>query len=388
MLKIMKMNKTYLVMMALVFGLMSCAEKQAPVFTKAVEAIDAAAFQKELDGKQVDLYALVGENGIGMLVTNYGARIVALCVPDANGQPVDVVLGYNNLDDYKAMREAYLGAAIGRFGNRVGGGKFSLDGVDYQLIQNDGQNSLHGGPSGYHDKVWDATMVDQNKILFTYISPDGDQNYPGTLEVSMTYELTAENGLRIEYTATTDKATICNLTHHSYFNLSGDGAETINDHVLTIKSDAITPVDNTLIPTGEFMPVAGTPFDFNEPTVIGERIDQEHEQLNFGNGYDHNWVLKRESDRDLELVASVYSPLTNIQMDILTDQPGLQFYGGNFLTGKEVGKAGKAYPYRSAFCLETQHYPDSPNKTHFPSTTLLPGEKYKHVCIYQFSVNK
>jgi aldose 1-epimerase len=384
----MKITINHLLITGLFLGLMSCAEKKPPVFTEAVEAIEAAAFQQTLDGKQVDLYALVGEGGAGMLVTNYGARIVALCVPDANGNPVDVVLGYNNLDDYKAMREAYLGAAIGRFGNRIGGGKFSLDSVEYQLIQNDGQNSLHGGPSGYHDKVWDVTVVDQNKILFTYNSPDGDQNYPGNLEVSMTYELTAENGLRIEYTATTDKATICNLTHHSYFNLSGDGAATINDHVLTIKSDAITPVDNTLIPTGEIMPVAGTPFDFSVPTVIGDRIDEEHEQLNFGNGYDHNWVILRESLNEVEWIASVYSPVTNIQMDILTDQPGLQFYGGNFLTGKEVGKAGKAYLYRSAFCLETQRFPDSPNKPHFPSTTLLPGETYKHVCVYQFSVRK
>ncbi|MBN2806565.1 MAG: galactose mutarotase [Prolixibacteraceae bacterium] len=373
---------------ALVVSLVACGEKKPQVFTEAAEAIEAEAFQKTLDGKQVDLYALVGEGGAGMLVTNYGARIVALCVPDANGNPVDVVLGYNNLDDYKAMREAYLGAAIGRFGNRIGGGKFSLEGVEYQLIQNDGQNSLHGGPSGYHDKVWDVTVVDQNKILFTYSSPDGDQNYPGNLEVSMTYELTAENGLRIEYTATTDQATICNLTHHSYFNLSGEGAATINDHVLTIKSDSITPVDNTLIPTGEMMAVAETPFDFSVPTVIGDRIDAEHEQLSFGNGYDHNWVISRESLSEVEWGASVYSPVTNIQMDILTDQPGLQFYGGNFLTGKEVGKAGKAYPYRSAFCLETQRYPDSPNKAHFPSTTLLPGDTYKHVCVYQFSVRK
>lgn len=384
----MKNRTKYLLIIVLALGLMSCSEKKPAVFTEAAEAIDPAAFQKTLDGKQVDLYALVGENGIGMLVTNYGARIVSLCVPDANGNPVDVVLGYNNLDDYKALREAYLGAAIGRYGNRIGGGKFTLDGVDYQLIQNDGQNSLHGGPSGYHDKVWDATVVDQNKILFTYISPDGDQNYPGTLEVSMTYELTAENGLRIEYTASTNQATICNLTHHSYFNLSGEGAETINDHVLTIQSDSITPVDNTLIPTGEMMPVAGSPFDFNQATVIGERINDSHEQLSFGNGYDHNWVLTRETENEVEWIASVYSPVTNIQMDILTDQPGLQFYGGNFLTGREIGKSGKAYPYRSAFCLETQHYPDAPNKAHFPSTTLLPGETYKHVCVYQFSVKE
>lgn len=371
------------------FGIayLSCTQKEPSVFTDVVDAIASASFQKTLDGKQVDLYTLVGENGIGMKVTNYGARIVAICVPDANGNPVDVVLGYNNLDDYKSLREAYLGAAIGRYGNRIAQGKFTIDSIEYQLPQNNGENSLHGGPSGYHDKVWDATVIDRNKILFTYLSPDGDQNYPGNLEISMTYELTAENGLHIEYTATTDRATIVNLTNHSYFNLSGDGAETINDHVLTMKSDFITPVNEGLIPTGELMPVAGTAFDFNQPTVIGERIANDELQIKYGKGYDHNWVINK-AEEGVEWIASLYSPVSKIQMDILTDQPGLQFYSGNFLTGKEIGKAGKPYPFQSALCLETQHYPDSPNQPVFPSTTLLPGETYKHVCIYNFSVKK
>ncbi|MFA9390301.1 MAG: aldose epimerase family protein [Prolixibacteraceae bacterium] len=371
----------------LAFALFSCAEKQPSVFTDAVNAIDAKAFQKTLDEKPVDLYTLVGENGICVKVTNYGARIVAICVPDANGNPVDVVAGYDNLDDYKSLREAYLGAAIGRYGNRIAMGKFTLDSVEYQLPQNNGVNSLHGGPRGFHDRVWEATLVDQNKILFTYTSSDGEAGYPGNLEISMTYELTSENAIRIEYTATTDKATIVNLTNHSYFNLSGEGAPTINDHVLMIKSNYITPVDSTLIPTGEMMDVAGTAFDFNAPTVIGDRIEEDDIQLKYGMGYDHNWVINKKED-GVELIASIYSPVTKINMDVLSDQPGIQFYGGNFMTGLEIGKSGKPYPFRSALCLETQHYPDSPNQPEFPSTVLRPDEKYKHVCIYKFSVLK
>ncbi|MDA3931044.1 MAG: galactose mutarotase [Prolixibacteraceae bacterium] len=367
--------------------LFGCTQKEPSVFTEAVLAIDETEFQKTLDNKEVNLYTLVGENGMGMKVTNYGARIVALCVPDKNGNQVDVVLGYDNLDDYKSLREAYLGAAIGRYGNRIAKGKFSLGDQEFQLPQNNGENALHGGPSGYHDKVWDVSNVSDSKIVFTMESPDGDQGYPGNLSISMSYEISAENELIIDYSASTDQVTICNLTNHSYFNLSGDGAATINDHVLTINSDLITPVDESLIPTGELMPVEGTAFDFNEPTVIGDRIEEDHIQLKYGNGYDHNWIVNKTQE-GIELVASVYSPITNIQMDVLSDQPGLQFYGGNFLTGKEIGKAGKAYPFRSALCLETQHYPDSPNQAHFPTTTLLPGDIYKHVCIYKFSVKQ
>ena len=383
---------TKLMVKGLIFGLValvlfSCAEKKPSVFTDAVNAIDPAAFQKKLDDKPVDLYTLVGENGIGVKVTNYGARFVAICVPDKDGNPTDVILGYDNLDDFKSLREAYLGAAIGRYGNRIAMGKFTLDSVEYQLPQNNGVNSLHGGPRGFHDRVWDATKVADNKILFTYTSADGEMGYPGQLEVSMTYELTDDNAIRIEYTATTDKPTIVNLTNHSYFNLSGEGAPTINDHILMIKSDYITPVDSTLIPTGEMMAVAGTPFDFNTPTEIGARIDEDDTQLKLGGGYDHNWVINKQED-GVELVATLYSPVTDIQLDVLTDQPGIQFYGGNFITGKEIGVSGKAYPYRSALCLETQHYPDSPNEPDFPTTVLRPDEKYKHICIYKFSVKE
>lgn len=364
----------------------SCAEKKAKVFTDVAEAIDAANFQADMDGKKVDLFTLIGENGIAMKVTNLGARVVALCVPDATGQPVDVVEGYDNLDDYINMPENFFGAAIGRYGNRIGDAKFELDGSEYQLLNNDGKNHLHGGLKGYFDVVWDAEMVGDSKIIFTYLSPDGEEGYPGNLEITMVYELTEDNEFKIEYTATTDKKTVCNLTHHSYFNLSGDGAETINDHVLMIDADATTPVDSTLIPTGELASVEGTPFDFRTPTAIGDRVDAEDTQLAYGGGYDHNWVLNQKEG--VNLVASVYSPVTNIQMDILTDQPGLQFYGGNFIDGTLTGKTGTKYQYRSAFCLETQHFPDSPNKAEFPSTVLSPGETYKHVCIYKFSVKQ
>ncbi len=367
--------------------LFSCGNPQttSSVFTEVADSIKTEDFSKTIDNKQVKLYTLVGTNGIGIKVTNFGARVVALCVPDAEGKPVDVVLGYNTLDEYINNPESYLGAAIGRYGNRIGGAKFSLDSTEYQLSVNNGANHLHGGAKGFFDVVWDAEQVSDSKIIFKYLSPDGDQGYPGNLNVTMTYELTADNALKIEYEATTDKPTVCNLTHHSYFNLSGEGAETINDHVLMIKANSFTPVDSTLIPTGEIDEVANTPFDFNQPTEIGKKVNEENVQLKFGGGYDHNWVLNKEKEGE-ELICSVYSPITKINMDILTDQPGIQFYGGNFIDGTLTGKSGKKYKYRSAFCLETQHFPDSPNKPGFPSVRLNPGETYTHTCSYKFSI--
>lgn len=370
----------------LALALLSCSPKQASVFSETADGIKAEAFQQTVDGKAVDLFTLTGENGIGMKVTNMGARVVALCVPDAAGNPVDVVQGYDNLDDYLNQTENYFGAAIGRYGNRIANAKFELNGNEYQLNNNDGVNHLHGGPKGYFDVVWEANQISDSKIIFTYLSPDGEEGYPGNLQVTMTYELTADNAFKIEYTATTDQTTVCNLTHHSYFNLTGDGAESINDHVLMINADHLTPVNETLIPTGELLPVAGTPFDFNKPTAIGERVDADHQQLAYGAGYDHNWVLNRSADQGVQLAASVYSPVSKIQMDVLTDQPGIQFYGGNFIDGTLTGKKGTKYQHRSGFCLETQHFPDSPNQPAFPSTTLNPGETYKHVCVYKFSV--
>ncbi|MDA3880798.1 MAG: galactose mutarotase [Prolixibacteraceae bacterium] len=380
------MIKNAILLIVIATFVYSCSEQKQPVFTDAVADIDAAAFDQTIEGKATALYTMVNENGMGVKVTNFGARVVAICVPDANGNPVDVALGHDNLDDYTAEGpETFYGAAIGRYGNRIGNAQFELDGKVYELPANNGPNHLHGGPKGYFDVVWDAEQVSDSKIIFTYLSPDGEMGYPGNLEISMAYELTDDNAVSIEYTATTDKATVCNLTHHSYFNLSGAGAATINDHVLMIDADSITPVDETLIPTGELASVAGTPFDFTSPMEIGKRVNSDHQQMTFGGGYDHNWVLNKD-DNSVTLAARLYSPVTNIQMDVLTDKPGLQFYGGNFLDGSTTGKRGLAYEYRSALCLETQHFPDSPNKPQFPSTTLMPGETYKHVCIYKFSV--
>jgi aldose 1-epimerase len=373
--------------MLLAIALFAACSSEQTVFTKTVNNIDDKAFEKVLDNKQIQLFTLVGENGIGMKVTNYGARVVALCVPDANDDPVDVAMGHDNIDDYLNLPDVFFGTAVGRSGNRIAKGKFEIDGVEYQLPQNDGENHLHGGPTGFHGVVWDAVQVGESKIIFSYLSVDGEEGYPGNLNVTMTYELTEDNEFKIEYTATTDKATLCNLTHHSYFNLSGEGSETINDHLLMINADHYTPVDKTLIPTGEIAPVNGTPFDFTKPTAIGERLNSNHQQMEYGGGYDHNWALN-SSDEAIMLAACLYSPVTGIQMDVLTDQPGIQFYGGNFLEGIHTGKEGKKYVYRSGLCLETQKFPDAPNQPAFASTILRPGEKYKHVCIYKFSLKK
>jgi len=382
--------KTSLTILSLVLTvvMMSCQPKSKPsVFTPAVQKINPEKFAQTVDGKQVKLYTLVGQNGIGLKVTNYGARIVALCVPDKNGKPTDVVLGYDNLNDYINRPQTYFGAAIGRYANRIGDAKFTLDGVNYNLVANDGKNSLHGGPKGYFAVVWNAKKLSDSKIQFTYHSPDMEEGYPGDLDVTVTYELTPQNGLKIDYKATTDKETVLNLTNHSYFNLSGEGSKTILDHVMMLNADSITPVDSTLIPTGIIESVTGTPFDFTKPTPIGERINADNTQLKYAGGYDHNWVLNNKSN-DVALAATVYSPVSGIQMDVLTDQPGIQFYTGNFLNGQEIGKSGKPYERRSAFCLEVQHYPDSPNKPQFPTTTLKPGQTYQHECIYRFSVMK
>ncbi len=367
---------------SILFLLGSC-NKTNP-FTETANNIKVESFNKTIDGANVSLYELKGTNGIAMKVTNYGARVVALCVPDKNGNPVDVALGYNSVDEYINNVENFFGASIGRYGNRIGDAKFSLDSVEYTLAANDGKNHLHGGVKGYCDVVWNANKISDSKIEFTYLSADGEEGYPGNLNITMTYELTPANEFKIEYKATTDKKTICNLTHHSYFNLSGEGSETINDHILTINADNTTPVDSTLIPTGEIISIKGTPMDFTVPTAIGERADADFQQLKYGKGYDHNWVLNRTGS-GIETAAIVESPVTGIKMEVLTDQPGLQFYAGNFLDGGVTGKSGKPYKFRSGFCLETQCFPDSPNKPQFPSVVLEPGQDYYHVCIYKFS---
>lgn len=340
-------------------------------------------FQQLLNDQSVDLYLLENTNGMIVTITNFGGRIVHLMVPDKSGQMTDVVLGYHNLEGYLNTTEAYFGSLIGRYGNRIANGEFAIDGDTFKLAQNNGPNSLHGGPGGFHNVVWGVKSADSRSITMTYLSPDGEEGFPGNLEVEMTYTLTDANELVMDYSATTDKKTPVNLTNHAFFNLNGDGSGAINDHELQIRASNFVPVDSTLIPTGELADVEGTPFDFRSSKSIGSRVDFQHQQLAYGNGYDHNFVLDKGITREAELVATVKSPKTGIEMKVFTTEPGLQFYGGNFLNGTETGKNG-TYEFRGAFCLETQHYPDSPNQPDFPSTILSPGERYHTVSIYKF----
>ncbi len=328
-------------------------------------------------------YALANSHGMKMEVTNYGGRIVSLFVPDKNGKTDDVVLGYDSLKHY-LKGNLYFGAMIGRYGNRIAKGKFSLNGKDYQLTLNNGHNALHGGPGGFHQAYWKVIPVKENNALnMTYHSADGEEGYPGNLEVTVTYTLTDNNEVVIDYEATTDRETIVNLTHHSFFNLAGAGNGDILNHELTLYANTFTPVDEGLIPTGELRNVKGTAFDFLTAHKIGERIDQADDQLKFGKGYDHNWVLDKKAN-ELSLAAKVTEYGSGRTMEVWTTEPGLQFYSGNFLKGEDIGKQGKTYPFRSGFCLEAQHFPDSPNHTDFPSTVLKPGETYRQKTIYKF----
>lgn len=341
------------------------------------------AFKQTIDGKETALYVIKNKKNARAELTTYGARLVSLWVPDKNGNLTDVILGHEGVAGYAKPGEPYFGCTIGRYGNRIGKAKFKLDGKEYKLDANDGSNSLHGGSKGFHTKVWDAAQKDSSSITFSYLSPDGDAGYPGALNVKVTYTLTDDNALQIDYEATTDANTVVNLTNHAYFNLNGAGTGTINDHELMINADNITPVDATLIPTGQLMKVEGTPFDFRKTATIGSHIDSTNDQVKKGKGFDHNFVLNGV-DGKLNKVCTVKGDKSGITMEVWTDQPGLQFYGGNFLNGSEVGKGGKAYGYREGFCLESQHYPDSPNQPSFPTTELKPGETYKTTTTYKF----
>ncbi len=345
-------------------------------------------FQTELNGKKTDLYVLTNSNGLEMCVTNYGGIVVSLTAPDREGNFSDIVMGDDSIEIYlNTPKDAYYGAIIGRYGNRIGNAKFTLDSVEYALAPNNNGNSLHGGVNGFDNVVWDAVQVDGQTLELTYVSPDGEEGYPGTLTTKVTYKLTNDNEFYISYEATTDKATVINLTHHSYFNLKGDDKSSdINGHVLMLNADQFTPVNEGLIPTGELVAVEGTPMDFRTPTAIGDRVnDTTYQQIVYGLGYDHNWVLNKPAAGEMSLAAKVIEPESGRTMEVYTTEPAIQFYGGNFMPGV-TGKAGKFYPYRGAFCLETQHYPDSPNQPQFPSTVLRPGETYKHICIYKFGV--
>lgn len=357
--------------------------------TKPASAVipDSSGFTGTVNGKAVHLYTLTNKNGMKVAITNYGGRIVSLLVKDKTDSLRDVVLGYDDVKTYQKPKEPYFGALIGRYGNRIGKGKFSLNGQNYQIDLNDGVNTLHGGAHGFWSQMWDGKLVNDHTLELTYVSKDGEDGYPGTLTTKVVYTLQDDNSVKIDYTATTDKPTVVNLTNHAYFNLNGAGDKTILDNLLRIDADKFTPVDTTLIPTGELKPVKGTPFDFTTAKSIGRNINDQDDQLKAGKGYDHNFVLNKHTLS--ESVATVKSPTTGIVMDVYTEEPGLQFYSGNFLTGKDQDGKGKvAYAYRSALCLETQHFPDSPNKPSFPSTTLNPGQTYHTTTIYKFSVSK
>ena len=353
--------------------------------------IQQQAFGQTPDGQPVTLFTLTHANGMKARVMNYGAIVVSLEVPDRNGDMADVVLGYNSLAEY-IEATPYFGAIVGRYGNRIAAGTFTLDGQVHTLATNNEPSGipchLHGGLKGFDKVVWDAEPVESDGevgLKLHYLSRDGEAGYPGNLEATVFCRLADDHTLRFDYVLKTDKATPVNLTHHGYFNLRGEGQGDILGHMLTIAADRITPVDKGLIPTGEFQSVKGTPFDFTTPHAIGERVNNDHEQLQFGGGYDHNWVL-RDQPGNLILAASVKDPMSGRVMDVYTTEPGIQFYGGNFLDGSNVGKSGKPYPYRSGFCLETQHFPDSPNQPNFPSTILRPGEAYRSTTEYRFSV--
>jgi aldose 1-epimerase len=346
-------------------------------------SIQQADFGRLPDGTPVRIYTLSNRNRVEARITNYGGTVVSLTVPDRNGNLADVVLGFDSLAQYLAHPDPYFGALIGRYANRIAQGRFHLDGVEFHLDQNNGPNSLHGGARGFDKKIWTARELPDGGLELQYRSKDGEGGFPGDLTVTATYHLTDTNELRIHYGATTDRNTVINLTSHSYFNLRGAGSGDILGHLMTLYADRFTPVDSTLIPTGELRGVAGTPFDFRKPTAIGARIEQNEEQLKLAKGYDHNWVLNQDG-KGLALAARVEEPESGRVVEVLTTEPGIQFYTANFLDGTIRGKGGKIYARRSALCLETQHFPDSPNHQTFPSTILKPGDRFQSTTVYRF----
>ena len=372
--------KRIFVLIATCAALFSCSQQND------VPLIPAESFQTSIDGKDVSLYTL--KNGaLTMQVTNFGARVVSLWVPDRKGDMEDIVLGYNNINDYiNNPGERFLGAVVGPYANRIANGTYTIGEETYNFPQNNNGQTLHGGLKGLDMVVWDVFAADDSTLVLTYTHADGQEGMPGNLEIFMTYALTSDNEFRVDYMAQTDKTTHVNISHHSFFNLKGEGNGTINDHILYINASRTTPVNEVLIPSGEIADVTGTPFDFRQPKAIGTDLDVENDQLRNGGGYDHNWVLDRKTPDQLELAASVLEPASGRYMEVWTDQPALQFYGGNFFDGTTTGKYGKTLNYRESIALETQKYPDTPNHDNFPSTLLNPGEEYTHTCIYRFGV--
>jgi len=371
--------KKILLLTLVVAGLFSCKKEVKNIQT--FSGLNTKDFVAKVDGKETGLYVLKNSLGLEACITNYGGRIVSLLVPDRDGNLKDVVLGYGSIAEYLAV-DGYYGALIGRYGNRIKDGLFTLDDVVYQLTKNDNGNCLHGGVKGFHNQVWDAEQVDAQTLKLTYLSKDGEEGFPGNLNVTVTYRLTNENAIDIQYEATTDKPTIVNLTNHSFFNLSGRLNSQILDHYIYINADSITAVDETLIPVA-IVPVEGTPMDLRRLSNIRLGLNEGCEQLTLGGGYDHNWVLNTNGDIS-QLAAKVYHDKSGIVMDVYTNEPGMQFYSGNFMEDSETGKHGVKYLHRGGLCLETQHYPDSPNNASFPSAVLRPGETYNSRCIYMF----
>jgi aldose 1-epimerase len=378
------MNRTILPVLLILA--VSCQPKSKTVEYPGM--VKQENFQSTYKDLKTDLYTIKNDNGVVMQVTNYGAKIVTLFVPDKEGNFKDIVFGYENIQAYLGG-DKYFGAIVGRYANRIAGGKFILDGTEYQIPTNDGgKNALHGGDSGFDNAVWTGEITenpDGEAVKLTLYSPDRDQGFPGNLKVEVLYTLTDKNELIVDYSAVTDKPTVVNLSQHSYFNLNGQDSGPILDHELVINADNFTPVDQALIPTGEIRPVEGSAFDFRTPHLIGERIASTAEQIVLGGGYDHNFILNKETAGELTFAASAYDKLSGRFLEVFTTQPAIQFYTGNFLNGSQTGKGGTVYNYRSGFCLETQHYPDSPNHPDFPSTVLRPGEVYKQQTVFRFS---
>jgi aldose 1-epimerase len=378
--------KSILVLMALLgLGLLSC-QNTAEETAKPVQLPKAEQFDTVLDGKKVELAWIRNSKGMKAAVTNYGARMVGLWIPMGEDSLVDVVLGLPGIREYITAEERFFGAIVGRFGNRIAKGQFTLDGKSFQLGINNPPNSLHGGRLGYHSVVWDMEQIDSSALLLRYISPDGEEGYPGQLTVEVEYRLTDANEFAIDYRVSSDQRTIANITNHNYWNLNGEGSGSINDHLLQISAERYTPVDSTLIPTG-IEPVAGTPYDFRQARTIGSGLDSTHPQIRYGLGYDHNFVLDKGITTEPMSVATIKGNKSGISMEILTTEPGLQFYGGNFMKSVHTMKNGSKDDYRTAFCLETQHFPDSPNQPAFPSTVIEPGKVYTSRTVHRFLVS-
>ena len=373
-------NKTIFSFVLLMF--VFCEEPKKEKFV-----LKASDFQTQINGKATNLY-LLKNSEIEVYITNYGGRVVSLLTPDQSGNMGDVVLGFKSIADYQKAKTPFHGCLIGRYGNRIAKGRFELDGIPYQLPINNNENHLHGGPDGFHNQVWEVVSADENAIVMTYLSKDGEMGYPGNLSVEVTYAINDKNELRIAYKATTDQAPPINLTNHAFFNLAGAAQGSINDHLLMLNADHFIPVDEELIPLGEIQSVEGSPFDFRIAKTIGQDLNQQASdtQLSRGGGYDHNFVLNKDIQGDLSLAAKVIDPKSKRQMEVYTEEPGIQFYGGNFMDGSDVGKYGNPFDYRGSFALETQHYPDSPNQPAFPNTILQPGETYQTQTIYKFSI--